>query len=79
MEPQTAKRLLKILHYQKYLGIFLIVIGIPMIIFVHEQKASFPLMIGLFTLYTSLEKVEDERSTGLKTSSLYIALSWRML
>lgn len=68
-----TKRLLKILYYQKYLGIFLILIGLPMIIFVSGEKAAFPLMIGLYTLYTSMEKVEDERSISIKTSSLYIA------
>ena len=38
-----------------------------------HKGSEFPLMIGLFTLYTSLEKIEDERSVQLKTSSLFIA------
>lgn len=72
MKPTTVKRLLKGLYYQKFLGLFLIAIGLPMLIFGTHDGAEFPLMIGLFTLYTSLEKIEDERSVHLKTSSLYI-------
>jgi hypothetical protein len=73
MNPATARRLLKVLYYQKFLGMFLIAVGIPMLFFASHDGAEFPMMIGLFTLYTSLEKIEDERSSHLKTSSLYIA------
>lgn len=73
MRPEVAKKLLKVLYYQKYLGVFLVIIGTPIFIFSHGHGSEFPLMIGLFTLYTSLEKIEDERSLTLKTSSLYMA------
>ncbi len=73
MAPNTSGKLLRILHYQRYIGVFLILIGIPIIIFVPYSNAAIPLMIGLFTLYASLEKTEDERSVSLKMSSLYIA------
>ncbi|HEY3406174.1 MAG TPA: hypothetical protein VGK59_22460 [Ohtaekwangia sp.] len=59
--------------YQKYLGLFLIAIGLPMFFFASGRNTDFPLMIGLFTVFTSMEKIEDERSVSLKTSSMYIA------
>jgi len=34
---------------------------------------SMPLLIGLFTLLVTINKIEDERSIQIKTSSLYIA------
>jgi hypothetical protein len=73
MKPAATRRLLKLLYYQKFLGIFLIVLGVPMLFFASHKGSEFPLMIGLFTLYTSLEKIEDERSVQLKTSSMFIA------
>jgi hypothetical protein len=70
MKPQGA---FKLFYYQKYLGLFLIMVGLPMIFFAPPVNAEFPLMIGLYTLFTSMEKVEDERSLNIKMSSLYIA------
>jgi hypothetical protein len=60
-------------YYQKYLGIFLTIIGIPILLTNVGPNSDFPLMIGLFTIFTSMEKVEDERSMSIKMSSLYIA------
>lgn len=73
MKPQTLKLLIKFWHYQRYLGWFLILIGIPIAIFGNEKNADMPLMFGLFTVFTSVEKVEDERSAQLKTTALTIA------
>jgi hypothetical protein len=63
----------KILHYQKYLGLALIALGIPTIIIDKAPGADLPLLIGLFTLLVATEKNEDERSAQIKVSSLYIA------
>lgn len=68
-----TKSFLKLLYYQKYLGLFLVAIGLPMVFLVPSSNAEFPLMIGLYTLYTAMEKIEDERSLSIKTSSMYIA------
>lgn len=62
----------KAFYYQRYMGLFLVIIGIPLF-FIPGKNSEFPLMVGLFTLFTSMEKVEDERSVSLKTSSMYIA------
>ncbi|MGJ1430292.1 hypothetical protein ACR79M_01470 [Sphingobacterium spiritivorum] len=59
--------------FQKYIGIVVTVIGALIFIFDRRPEASTPLMIGLFTLYISKNRVEDERTSSLKTSSLYIA------
>lgn len=67
------KAVFRFLHYQKYLALFLILIGIPMMIFRASPGSEIPLMIGLFTLMISLEKTEDERSVNLRTTSLYMA------
>ena len=68
-----TKGFLKLLYYQKYLGLFLIAIGLPMVFLARSSNAEFPLMIGLYTLYTAMEKIEDERSLSIKTSSMYVA------
>ena len=68
-----AKLVATAFYYQKYLGLFLILVGIPILISNLSPNADIPLMIGLFTLFTGMEKVEDERSVSIKMSSLYIA------
>jgi hypothetical protein len=67
----NPKAVLKVFYYQRYMGIFLTLIGIP-ILFIPGPQSEFPLMIGLFMLFTSFEKIEDERSLSIKMSSLYI-------
>lgn len=64
---------LKMFYYQKYLGVFLVLIGIPLFFLAPSAQANFTLMIGFYILFTSMEKVEDERSLNTKMSSLYIA------
>ena len=68
-----VKTSLKILHYSKYLGLLLVISGIPTMILDNSAGAEMPLLIGLFTLMVTTNKIEDERSIQIKTSSLYIA------
>lgn len=63
----------KMFYYQKYLGVFLVLIGTPLFFLAPSPQANFSLMIGFYILFTSMEKVEDERSLNIKMSSLYIA------
>ena len=67
------KSSVKIIHYAKYLGLFLVVVGVPTMILDRSTGAEMPLLVGLFTLLVTTNKIEDERSAQLKTSSLYIA------
>lgn len=69
----ASKSAATILHYSKYLGLFLIIIGIPIMILDNSSGSEIPLLVGLFTLLTSTARTEDERSVQLKTTSLYIA------
>jgi hypothetical protein len=73
MMDTRAKRAGHVLYYMKYLGLALIGIGIPVIITDPSSGAELPLMVGLFTLLIATERVEDERSVHIKTTSLYIA------
>ena len=61
------------LYYFKFVGVALIVLGIPVIIFDKSSGSEIPLLVGLFMLLTGTEKVEDERSLMIKTTSLYTA------
>lgn len=72
----ASKLAARMFHYWKYLGLFLVVIGIPIFIInrpSEHTEAEMPLMYGLFALFFSTEKVEDERSVHLRTTSLYVA------
>ena len=68
-----SKLAVRVHRYMKYLGLFLILAGIPIFIFDHSKGSEMPLLIGLFTLMISLEKREDERSMQIRTTSLFIA------
>jgi len=58
----------------KYLGLLLIIIGIP-VLFIDQNNASeIPLLVGLYIFFISKEAREDERTLSIKTSSAYIAL-----
>jgi hypothetical protein len=58
----------------KYLGLLLAVGGVA-ILFTDESAGSeMPLLAGLFILFVSREKIEDERVIILKSSSAYMAL-----
>jgi len=69
----TKKSYTQLFTFQKYLSMVMSVLGVLVLLFDHKPGASVPLMIGLFMLFTAPEKVEDERSVSLKTSSLYLA------
>jgi len=64
----------RLFSFQRYIGIAVTVLGIFVIIGDRSAGATVPLMVGLFTLFISRERVEDERSISIKTSSLYFAL-----
>jgi hypothetical protein len=66
-----SKTFFKIFYYQKYLGWFLIVCGIPVFIDGSSLNSELPLLFGLFALLTSREKTEDERITQFKIFSVY--------
>ena len=70
---RSGKTSLTIFHYSKYLGILLVIVGIPTMLLDNAAGAEMPLLIGLFTLLITTNKIEDERSIQIKTSSLYIA------
>ena len=58
----------------KSVGILFAITGIA-IFFIDESKGSeIPLLTGLFMIFVSKEKREDERVKILKSSSAYIAL-----
>ena len=68
-----SNNLFKIIHFQKYLALFLIALGIPTIIFDDSQGAEMPLLVGLFILMISPQKIQDERVVQIKMTSLYLA------
>lgn len=58
----------------KSLGVLFALAGI-VIFFIDESKSSeIPLLVGLFMIFVTKEKIEDERVKILKSSSAYIAL-----
>ena len=61
------------LHYFKFLGLALIIIGIPVMFIDKSAGSEIPLVVGLFMVLTGTERTEDERSVMIKTSSLYLA------
>jgi len=63
----------KIFYYSKYLGLVLATIGIPTMILDSSLGSEIPLLVGLFILLVTTDKVEDERSAQIKTTSLYFA------
>ncbi|WP_428658179.1 hypothetical protein [Runella sp.] len=60
-------------HFIKYLGIFLTIIGTPILFLDRSHGSELPLLLGLFFIFISREKVEDERSYTIRVSSLTIA------
>ena len=59
---------------QKYIALSSIALSVLYFILGNPSLATMHLLLGLFLLLTSTEKIEDERSTSLRTTSLYIAL-----
>ncbi|MFT2007218.1 hypothetical protein ACMA1I_00960 [Pontibacter sp. 13R65] len=60
-------------HYLKYAGIALVALGIPTMLLDSTPGAEVPLLMGLFFVFISKEKTEDERSSSLRFSSMTIA------
>jgi hypothetical protein len=58
----------------KSIGLFLILLGTVVLFIYKAPSAELPLLIGLFTLFISREKREDERAVQIKTSSALYAL-----
>lgn len=70
----TAKIFTKLLYYQKFIGIALITVGVPLSIIGKSPESTGMLITGLFILFTSWDKIMDERLISLKTSSIYLAV-----
>jgi hypothetical protein len=72
---KLTKTFTRLSYYQKILGIFMIALGIPMLIFGKStgtsSATSTVLMYGLFALLSAAEKAQDERSLSLKASSTF--------
>jgi hypothetical protein len=68
-----STRLARLITFQKFIGVFLIALGIPLIFVDGSKGSEMPLLVGLFTLFTSPAKIEDERSLSLKTWAIYTA------
>lgn len=58
----------------KYIGLFLILLGIPILLIAKSSNAEIPLLVGLFTLFISNQDREDERSAAIRTSSAFLGL-----
>lgn len=58
----------------KYLGLLLIVVGVVAFFIDSSPGSEIPLLVGLFIVFVSKEKINDERVKILKSSSAYIAL-----
>ena len=69
----VSKSTAKFLYYFKYFGLALILVGIPTMILDDSSGSEIPLLVGLFTLLVTTDKIEDERSAQIKTTSLYFA------
>ncbi len=58
----------------KFLGVVLVVAGVAIFFMDASKGAEIPLLAGLFIVFISKEKTEDERAKILKSSSAYMAL-----
>jgi len=62
------------LKVSKIAALLLIAVGVPTLLIDRTSGSDLPLLVGLFILFISNEKREDERAVAIKTSSTYIAL-----
>jgi hypothetical protein len=60
-------------HSLKYVALFLVAAGIPTIILDSSAGSEIPLLVGLFMLMISRNKIEDERSIQIRATSFYIS------
>lgn len=63
-----------IIKISPYIGLLLIVLGIPVMLTSQSSTAEIPLLVGLFTLFISFQAKEDERSSAIRSSSALFAL-----
>lgn len=63
-----------LIKFPKYIGLFLIVLGIPILLTSKSSTAEIPLLTGLFMLFISSQAKEDERSVAIRSSSALFAL-----
>lgn len=59
---------------QKYIALSAITLSVLYFFLGNPALATMHLLSGLYLLLTSTEKTEDERSTSLRVTSLYVAL-----
>ncbi|WP_142688403.1 hypothetical protein [Chitinophaga polysaccharea] len=60
----------------KYIGIALVLAGIPVLWMNQAQTgAELPLITGLFLIFFSREKTEDERSQSIRANALMISFA----
>jgi len=57
----------------KYLGLALAIAGVPVSYIDPSSGSEIPLLAGLFILFISRNRTDDERSIQIKTTSLYFA------
>jgi hypothetical protein len=60
--------------FQKIIAISSIVLSALYLILGNPSLATMHLMMGLYLLLSSFQKVEDERSSSLRYTSLYVSL-----
>jgi hypothetical protein len=58
----------------RYVGLALILVGLPLLFFDNSSGAEIPLLVGLYILFISKLYREDERAIAIRYSSTYIAL-----
>jgi hypothetical protein len=63
----------KLFNFQKLVGIFCIVVGVPLFLLDKNKGSEMLLLVGLFMLFTAPQRPEDERSVSLKMSSIYVS------
>jgi len=61
-------------NYSKYIGLLLCLTGGVVLMINKSVDAELPLLVGLFILFISKERHEDERSIQVKASSALMAL-----
>ncbi|WP_316812343.1 hypothetical protein [Pedobacter heparinus] len=60
--------------YSKFIGLFLILVGIPILLTSRSNNPELPLLSGLFILFITNQTREDERSAAIRSSAALFAL-----
>jgi hypothetical protein len=69
----TSKTNSKAIYLVKFLGLALIIAGIPAAALDISPGSEIPLTVGLFITLVTTDKIEDERSVQIKSAALYIS------